>query len=147
MTTSTLVPTVSHVPSDDDLAAIHAVVADVERGMNDNDPELMTRHFASNAVAVGVNGRPNVGREALDAAHVAAVGPGGFLHDEHVRYEVAAVTFVRPDVALAHKLARAVTAAGDPIDPDDTMSALYVLTKERGRWWIVARQNTLIGPR
>ena len=52
--------------------------------------------------------------------------------------------FVRPDVALVRKHARAITAEGEPLDLDHSMSALYVLTKEEGRWWIAARQNTLV---
>ncbi|WP_181783242.1 YybH family protein [Pseudonocardia pini] len=145
MTVHSPAPTVSD-PTDHtaDVAAIRQVVADVETGMNTNDPELLTRHFAANAVAVGVNGRPNVGLAALREAHTAAVGPGGFLRDQYVRYEVADVTFVRPDVALARKLARAITEDGEPIDLDHAMSALYVLVKEQERWWVVARQNTLI---
>lgn len=127
-----------------DEAAVRQIIADVETGMNTNDPELLTRHFAADAVAVGVNGIPHVGRAALDAAHVAAVGPGGFLRDQYARYEVVEVRFVRPDVALARKHARAITADGEPIDLDHAMSALYVLIKEDGRWWIAARQNTLI---
>nr|WP_238846447.1 hypothetical protein [Nocardia terpenica] len=45
-------------------------------------------------------------------------------------------------MALAHKTARAITADGKPIDIEPAMVALYVLTKENGRWWIAARQNT-----
>jgi len=127
-----------------DTAAIRAVVADVEAGLNSNDPDLMTRHLAADAVAVGVNGRATVGLAALHAVHVKAVGPGGILRDQYAHYEVASVTFLGPDVALARKLARAVDAEGEPIDLDHTMSALYVLARRDGRWWIAARQNTLI---
>lgn len=139
--------TATHEPATStaaDDAAVRQIIADVETGMNTNDPELMTRHFAVDAVAVGVNGVPHVGRAALDAAHVAAVGPGGFLRDQYARYEVVDVRFVRVDVALVRKHARAVTADGEPIDVDHSMSALYVLTREDGRWWIAARQNTLV---
>ncbi|GAA4539560.1 SgcJ/EcaC family oxidoreductase [Pseudonocardia xishanensis] len=127
-----------------DAAAIRAVIADVEAGLNGNDPDLMTRHFAADAVAVGVNGRPHLGLEALRAAHVSAVGPGGFLRDQYARYEVVSVTFPSDDVALARKLARAVDAEGEPVDLDHAMSALYVFVRRDGRWWIAARQNTLI---
>ncbi|MBN9111141.1 MAG: SgcJ/EcaC family oxidoreductase [Pseudonocardia sp.] len=139
--------TVTHEPATSaaaDEVAVRQIIADVETGMNTNDPELMTRHFAADAVAVGVNGVPHVGRAALDAAHVAAVGPGGFLQDQYARYEVVDVRFVRPDVALVRKHAHAITADGEPLDLDHTMSALYVLTKDEGRWWIAARQNTLV---
>ncbi|MEU7818004.1 SgcJ/EcaC family oxidoreductase [Pseudonocardia sp. NPDC049154] len=143
MTSVTSAPTVS----DDadhaaDLTALRQVIADVETGLNTNDAELMTRHFAANAVAVGVNGRATAGLDALREVHAQAVT--SFLKDQYARYEIDAVTFVRPDVALVRKLARAVDAGGAPIDLDHAMSALYVLVREQGRWWIVARQNTLI---
>lgn len=139
--------TATHEPATStaaDEVAVRQIIDDVETGMNTNDPELMTRHFAADAVAVGVNGQANVGRAALDAAHVVAVGPGGFLRDQYARYEVVDVRFVRPDVALVRKHARAITAEGEPLDLDHSMSVLYVLTKEEGRWWIAARQNTLV---
>jgi uncharacterized protein (TIGR02246 family) len=139
--TSSISPTTSTAA---DEAAVRQVIADVETGLNTNDAELMTRHFAADAVAVGVDGRANVGRAALDAAHLAAVGPGGFLRDQFARYSVVDVRFVRPDVALVRKHAAAVTADGEALDLDHTMSALYVLTRQDGRWWIAARQNTLV---
>lgn len=143
MTSVTSAPTVSddadHVA---DLTALRQVIADVETGLNTNDAELMTRHFAANAVAVGVNGRATAGLAALREVHAQAVT--GFLKDQYARYEIDDVSFVRPDVALVRKLARAVDAEGTPIDLDHAMSALYVLVREQGRWWIVARQNTLI---
>jgi hypothetical protein len=55
------------------------------------------------------------------------------------------VVFVRPDVALAHKHAWAIDAAGERVDVGHAMSALYVLVREGGRWWVVSRQNTLVG--
>ena len=127
-----------------DLAAVRGVIADVETGLNTNDAELMVRHFAEDAVAVGVDGRETVGRSALRAAHERAVGPGGFLRDQLARYEVVDVTFVRPDVALVRKHAHAVDGDGAAIDVGHAMSALYVLAREQGRWWIAARQNTLV---
>ncbi|GAA4674466.1 SgcJ/EcaC family oxidoreductase [Pseudonocardia yuanmonensis] len=143
MTSVTTAPTVSDdADHSADLAALRQVIADVETGLNTNDAELMTRHFAADAVAVGVNGRATAGLDALREVHTQAVR--GFLKDQYARYEIDDVTFVRPDVALVRKLARAVDAEGTPIDLDHTMSALYVLVREQGRWWIVARQNTLI---
>jgi len=128
--------------SQDDVAAIEAIVADVERGFNENDAELMNRHVAADATMVGVMGQQLDGREAVMAASVA--GLAGALADERARYLVTDVTFVRPDVALAHKRAWAVDADGKDIDVGHAMVALYVLTKDDGRWWIRARQNTLV---
>lgn len=128
-----------HAP---DVDAIRGVIADVEKGFNDNDAELLVEHFAQNASAVAVSGAQVDGRDAmLTVSRAALAGP---LRDEHARYELADVLFVRPDIAVAHKHARAVDAGGDPIDVGHAMSALYVLVRERGRWWVVARQNTLV---
>ena len=127
-----------------DLAAVRAVIADVETGLNTDDAELVVRHFAEDAFAVGADGRETAGRAALREAHERAVGPGGSLRDQRARYDVVDVVFVRPDVALVRKHARAVDGDGAPIDVGHAMSALYVLTREQGRWWIAARQNTLV---
>ena len=126
----------------DDVAEITRLVADVQTAFNTNDPDLMTAHFAENATVVSATGVGIAGREAIQEAN--RRGLAGFLRDEHVRYDVTDVTFLRPDVALARKEARATTADGAPIDTEPAMVALYVLVKEGGRWWFAARQNTLV---
>ena len=125
-----------------DRAAIAAVIADVETGFNTNDAELSVAHFARNASAVSVGGAHVAGHDALLDAHRS--GLAGPLRDQHARYEVADVTFLRPDVAVAHKHAVATTPDGEAKDLGHAMIALYVLVRERGRWWIAARQNTLV---
>lgn len=132
-------------PRDDhtaDVAAIEAIVANVEAGFNAKDAELMNRHVADDATIVSAMGQQLHGREAVMAASVS--GLAGALADERARYAVTDVAFVRPDVALAHKRAWAVDADGNDIDVGHAMVALYVLAKEDGRWWIRARQNTLV---
>ena len=125
-----------------DVEAIRRIVADVEKGFNDNDAELLVEHFAANASAVAVTGVQLDGRDAMLAASLA--GLAGPLRDQRARYELADVLFVRPDVAVAHKHARAIGGSGEPEDVGHAMSALYVLVREDGRWWVVARQNTLV---
>lgn len=123
-----------------DIAAIRQLVTDVETGYNTNDAELMVSGFTADAAAGNAVGAIVSGYDALlDAARY---GLAGFLADEHVRYEVTDIVFLRPDIAIAHKAARAVTAQGEPIDRDPAMVALYVLVREDGRWWVAARQNT-----
>jgi uncharacterized protein (TIGR02246 family) len=130
--------TIDHTADRD---AIRRVIADIEAGFNRNDPELSVAHFAENATAVNVAGLRVVGAEALlDANRAGLAGP---LRDQHARYELGEITFLRPDVAIAHKHARAVSADGEPIDLDHSMIALYVFVKQNDRWWVVARQNTL----
>lgn len=124
-----------------DRAAVRAVIADAERAFNTNDAELLVEHMAENVSAVGVTGDRLDGRAAvLEAGKVLFAGP---LRDQRARYELVDVWFVRPDVALAHKHATPVDADGAPLAVGHTMTALYVLVRERGRWWIAARQNTL----
>jgi uncharacterized protein (TIGR02246 family) len=137
-------PTVADATIDHtaDREAIRRLIADIEAGFNGNDPELSVAHFAENATAVNVAGLRVAGAEALlEANRVGLTGP---LRDQHARYELGEITFLRPDVAIAHKHARAVSADGEPIDLDHSMIALYVFVKRSDRWWVVARQNTLV---
>jgi uncharacterized protein (TIGR02246 family) len=125
-----------------DVAAIERVIADIEAGFNTKDPELSVAHFAPDATAVSVNGTLLAGRDELLAAHRA--GYAGPLRDQYASYELADVTFLRPDVAVAHKRASATTADGEPKDAVHAMIALYVLVRDDGQWRIAARQNTLV---
>ncbi|ATL71899.1 SgcJ/EcaC family oxidoreductase [Nocardia terpenica] len=123
-----------------DRAAIEAVIATVETAYNTNDADLMVQDVARNAVIGNAIGALQYGRAAvLEASRTSLAG---FLKDQYARYEITDITFLRPDIALAHKAARAITPDGEPIDIEPAMVALYVLTKENGRWWIAARQNT-----
>ncbi|MFE3545876.1 SgcJ/EcaC family oxidoreductase [Nocardia sp. NPDC059177] len=123
-----------------DIAAIRQIIADNQTAMNTNDAELLTAPFAANATVGNAVGMLISGRDAVLAANQR--GLAGFLKDEYVRYDVTDILFLRPDVALAHKTARATTPEGDLIDTEPAMVALYVLVKENGRWWTAARQNT-----
>lgn len=99
-------------------------------------------HFTQNASAVNVAGLQLDGRDALlDANRRGLAGP---LRDEHARYQVRDITFLRPDVAVAHKRAWATDPDGEPIAVGHAMVAVYVLVREDGRWWVAARQNTLV---
>src|SRR5687768_9837797 len=124
-----------------DITAIRAVIADIETGFNEHDAERSVAHFTDDATAVNVGGVLVPGRDALLEAHRA--GFAGPLRDQYARYELGEITFLRPDVAVAHKRARAVDADGEPLDLDHTMIALYVFVREDGRWRVAARQNTL----
>ncbi len=143
MTATTNPPVVEYSsPAEADLAAIRQIIADTETAYNTNDAELMTKHFARNATVVNAMGVTLSGVDAIVEA--TRQGLAGFLRDEHVRYDVLDVLFVRPDVALAYKGARATDAEGNLIDAEHVMKVLYVVVKEAGRWWTVARHHTLV---
>ena len=125
-----------------DITAIRAVIAEIETGFNEHDAERSVAQFTDDATAVNVGGVLIAGRDALLAAHRA--GFAGPLREQYARYELGEITFLRPDVAVAHKQARAIDADGNPIDVDHTMIALYVFVRDDGRWRVAARQNTLV---
>lgn len=125
-----------------DVEDIRRVITDAEKAFNDNDADLLVEHFAHNVGAIGVTGSALAGRTAvLEAGRALFAGP---VRDQRARYELADVLFVRPDVALARTHATAVDADGVPLSVGHTMTALYVLVREGERWWVVARQNTLV---
>ena len=125
-----------------DVEAIKRIIADVETGFNIKDPDLSVEHFTQNASVVNVAGVQVSGRDALLEAN--RRGLAGPLRDQYARYKVSDVVFLRPDVAIAHKHAWATTADGEPIDVAHSMIAVYVLVKEDERWWVAARQNTMV---
>ncbi|MEO3796514.1 SgcJ/EcaC family oxidoreductase [Nonomuraea sp. B10E15] len=132
----------SSVDHSADREAIAQIIKNVETAYNTNDAELMVSDLASNAIMGNAVGMLAHGRDVVLEASRA--GLAGFLKDEYVRYDVLDVVFLRPDVAIAHKGARAANDKGELIDREHVMVALYVLVKENGRWWAVARHNTLV---
>lgn len=124
-----------------DIDAIKSVISDIETGFNTNDADLSVAHFAQNSSAVDVAGRLISGRDALLAAMRADLA--GPFRDQHARYQLTDVVFLRADVAVAHKRAQATTGEGDLLDVGHTMIALYVLVKEGVCWRVAARQCTV----
>jgi uncharacterized protein (TIGR02246 family) len=137
-------PTVADTTVDraDDLAALRSLIDDVEAGFNTKDAELMSQPFLRNGIAVGLTGAEV--RCIDQMLEVSRAALSGFLRDQHARYELGEVTFLRPDVAIAHKRAYATAADGRPLDVGHAMVALYVFLKEGDRWWVAARPNTLV---
>ena len=125
----------------EDRSAIAALIHDVERGFNTNDADLLVGPLAANASTVTVGGVHMTSRAEAHAASVA--GLAGPLRDQVAAYEVADVVFPRSDVAVVHKHAWAVED-GRRVDVGHAMIALYVFVKQDGRWWVLARQNTLV---
>lgn len=74
--------TTSSTPLDAaDEAAIHSIVADIEQGFNDNDPELLVRHIAPDALIVnplGVVMRRTRGSRNIDPPTARGPAPGHY---------------------------------------------------------------------
>lgn len=125
-----------------DVAAIEALVADVERAINTGDVDLAVEHFAADASVVDVAGRSRRGWPELREAHEAFFA--GPLGDLRVAYRLEDVTFLGPEVAIARQASYALGADGERLAPEPGMVATYVLARRHGRWWVANRQNTLV---
>jgi uncharacterized protein (TIGR02246 family) len=110
------------------IAAIRAVIADIELGYNTKDPAPAVEHFSADALVINASGAVVAGWDAIQEAHRA--GFTGFLKGGFVRYGVGPIMFVQPDVAIALKEARATEADGTLIDEQPAMRALYVLVRQ-----------------
>lgn len=128
--------------SPEDSAALRRVVADVERGFNENDADLLVRHVAPDAVIVNARGAVLRGRAAVEAATRTGLAQGP-LHTATAHYRLSDVALVGPDVAVAHKSAWSTVEDADSGAPPE-MNAHYTFVRREGRWWILRRQNTLV---
>ncbi|GAA0980278.1 hypothetical protein GCM10009555_046410 [Acrocarpospora macrocephala] len=126
----------------EDVAALHAIVRDVQEGFNTNDAELMTAHFASDALVVNALGKVHRGRDEIVESSRAGLA-AGFLHEATAYYRLGDIVPLADDVATATKDAwpteEAARAGGPP-----EMRALYVFQRRDGRWLIARRSNTLV---
>ncbi|WP_347597175.1 SgcJ/EcaC family oxidoreductase [Acrocarpospora sp. B8E8] len=126
----------------EDIAALHAIVRDVQEGFNANDAELMTAHFASDALVVNALGKVHRGRDEIVESSRAGLA-AGFLREATAYYRLGDIVPLTDDVVTATKDAwpteEAARAGGHP-----EMRALYVFVRREGRWLIARRSNTLV---
>jgi uncharacterized protein (TIGR02246 family) len=126
----------------EDVAALHAIVRDVQEGFNANDAELMTTHFASDALVVNALGKVQRGRDEIVEASRAGLA-AGFLREATAYYRLGDIVPLADDVVTATKDAwpteEAARAGGPP-----EMRALYVFLRRDGRWLIARRSSTLV---
>ncbi|GAA2567048.1 SgcJ/EcaC family oxidoreductase [Pseudonocardia hydrocarbonoxydans] len=135
-------PLATTAPDPVDGAGIAAVVAEAERAFGTADPDLLVASIAADVVVVGADGARVHGRPAVLAA--ARAGFAGPWRGQHARYVLTRAALVGPDVAIAHTDAHATDADGTPRDVGHSMTTLWVLARRDGRWWVVARHDTLV---
>lgn len=134
-------PTPDLTSKDD--SAIRRIVADIEHGFNNNDPELLARHIDDDALVVNRLGTVMRGRAAIEESG-REVLVGGPLADATAHYRLTEMSLLAPNVAVAQKSAWKSRANADEGDPPQTI-ALYVFIHRDGRWWVNRRQNTEVG--
>lgn len=125
-----------------DIAEITRVVATLEHAQRNELPEEFIGLFREDAIWTTAHGRRLTGRDEI-AAFTRKVLPGA-MAETTVRYDVVDVTFLRPDVAAVRAQAQYYLPAGEPTGNPN--SPLYVMTRERDGWLLVACQNTEILP-
>lgn len=135
--------TVITTVAQEDQTLIRGIVADIERGFNDNAPELLSRHIDDDAVIVSPAGKVLRGPAAVEES-ARELLIGGPLVGVTADYRLVEISLLAPDVAVAHQCAwNTPTQADDGAPPQ--MIALYVFIHRDGRWWISRRQNTPVG--
>jgi uncharacterized protein (TIGR02246 family) len=132
-------------------AAVDALVAELQAGIDSHDADIYNRHFATDVLWGSPFGAVLQGYEPLHQIHVRlnAEQRGGPAS----RYEVAAVLSPAPGVIVTQVRRVALGPDGAPVPPrppGDGASgafsemALYVLVRRDGQWWLGAGQNTLV---
>ena len=123
---------------DADRREIRAIVAEHERGFNENDPERLAAHYRERSWAVSARGVEVEGRAAMREQVPA---------DQYARFEPGHVEFLGDDLGIMHAYVSATDAAGRPVDVGHAMIKLYVFARgDDGDWEVVARQDTLVRP-
>lgn len=125
-----------------ELEAIRQVVATLEHAQQNELSDEFVGLFREDAVWTTAHGKRLTGREEI-AAFTRQVLPGAMRHST-ATYEVVHVLFIRPDVAAVKVRQRPVTHEGEPLAGEPEGSPLYVMTREDGRWRLVAGQNTVV---
>lgn len=121
--------------SEAEIDAIKQVVAAVEHSQNNELPDEFAGLFRHDAFWTTGGGKRLYGRDAI-SEFTHRVLPGG-MRDATVSFEVEHVLFIRDDVA-AVKVRQVYRSA----EGTETGTPLFVMSKEDGRWWLAACQNT-----
>ena len=141
------------VPEDDAAAAVAALVAELQQGLDERDADVYNRHFAADVRWGSPFGATVEGYGTLHAIHqhINRSGRGGPAS----RYEVATVLSPAPDVIVTQVRRVALGPDGGPLPPGPpgadgsgafSEMAMYVLVRRDGQWWLAAGQNTLVLP-
>lgn len=129
-------------PQPADRDEISEVVAALERAQQNELVDEFIDLFREDAIWTTGTGRRLTGKQEI-ADFTRQVLPGA-MHSSTATYEILHVLFIRADVAAVKVRQRPVTLSGEPIEDQPEGSPLYVMAKERGRWLLVACQNTQV---
>ena len=121
-----------------DEQAMNEILAQLEKAWNFSDSKAWTDLFAEDATFIHIYGGQLDGRMAIEGSHRVIFDT--IYKGSHATMTLRAMRMLRPDVAIVWTHALVETARGERIETRPTM----VVSKEQGRWKIVAFQNTRI---
>ena len=119
----------------EDEAAIRKNVMRMQDGWNAGDGDAFAAPFAEDADYVIINGMRVKGRKAIAEGHRQIFST--IYKNSHNAATIESVRFLRDDVAVAHVRWHLKHQAGE-----GNARATLVMTKDKGKWSIVAFQNT-----
>jgi PPOX class F420-dependent enzyme/OxyR family protein len=130
--------------------AAAALAAELQAGWDARDAGISNRHFAADIIWGSPFGAAAHGYDDLHAIHVRLKRHrrGGAVS----RYEVGKVLAPAPGVAIAQIRRTALSQHGQPVETSGDLTgafsetALYVLVRRGGTWWVAAGQNTPVLP-
>jgi uncharacterized protein (TIGR02246 family) len=125
--------------TNDDRAAVEALVARLEAAWNAADPAAFAAEFTADADFVNVRGDYSSGRVPIAEGHAAiwkSIYAGSTL-----RYSLARLRALAPSVLLAHLDAHLRVPAG-PLAGEISAIPSLVLVDAGGAWQIAAFHNT-----
>lgn len=133
-----------------DLRSIERLIASLQDAWALGDADAFARRFANDGTLTNVLGMFFRGREAFRERHDAVFRTA--FKGSTLKLQIAALRFIRPDVAIADTDAELRNPAELPdglsARPDGTVHTklLMVLVKERDEWWISAYHNVPVVP-
>ncbi len=119
--------------------AIRQILNQIETGWTSGDGKRFAAPFAEDADYVVINGMFLKGRAAIRQGHQQIFDT--IYKNTKLQIEIRQIRFLRPDVAVVHASAKLVQKT-EAFPAGAGAFPVFVLSKNGGRWQIVAFQNT-----
>src|SRR5918911_4042169 len=119
-----------------DETAIRKLIRQIQDGWNAHDPKAAAAPFAVDADFVVVTGLYLKGRGEIERGFAFRLSQPDYKASKNT-ITVKGIRFLRPDVAVVHTTFDIEYAEGGGVKKDHAIETA-VMTKERGRWSIVA---------
>ena len=127
-----------------DETAIRKLIQQIQDGWNGHDAKAAAAPFAADADFVVVTGLHLKGRDDIEKGFAFRLAQPDYKASKNT-ITIKSIRFLRPDVAVVHTTFDIEYSEGGEVKKDHAIETA-VVTKERGKWSIIAFQNTVIAP-